>query len=134
MRWGPQEKGMREEPREEGEEGHGREDEMTDDGWPLGRAGDSIQSMDHWTRGEGGWRARQSAGAGRAQKRGARTPCPAFHSLVIHHSLNQHIMSIRCTLVTQLDTGEKKHHKIQHGSVGCHSKAHSASSSEGTHR
>lgn len=30
MRWGPQEKGMREEPREEGEEGHGREDEMTD--------------------------------------------------------------------------------------------------------
>lgn len=64
MRWGPQEKGMREGPREEEEEGQGCED--GDDIWPLGRVGNSTQSVDRWTRGQGRWKARQSAEAGTA--------------------------------------------------------------------
>lgn len=91
MRQGPQEKGMREGPREEGEEGQGFED--GNGIWPLGRVGNSIQSMDHWMRGEGRWRATQSAEAGATQKRGASTlssisqPC---YSLLTRPAHNEH--------------------------------------------
>lgn len=55
---------MREGPREEEEEGQGCED--GDDIWPLGKVGNSTQSMDRWMRREGRWKARQSAEAGTA--------------------------------------------------------------------
>lgn len=60
----------------------------------LGRVGNSIQVMDHWTRGEGSVEGRTvGKGRDRPQKRGASTLYSTLQTY-IHHSLNQHVMSI----------------------------------------
>lgn len=55
---------MREEPREEGEEGHGREDEMTD-----GRQGGQETASRRWTTGRG-----ERVGGGRDSQQGQGAP------------------------------------------------------------
>lgn len=66
MRWGPQEKGMREEPREEGEEGHGREDEMTD-GRMAVREGGRQHPVDGPLDAGRGWVEGETVSRGRAR-------------------------------------------------------------------
>lgn len=97
----------------------------------LGRVGNSIQVMDHWTRGEGSVEGR-TVGKGRdhPQERGASTLYSSLqtcYSSLTQPARNEHIPA-------ELDTWDTKRGNIQHGSMGYPSKAHPPSSPEGRHR